>query len=76
MSYERTINTEVFKMKLDEKGERGLEKFAIESGLSISLLEKVRRGTHLPSSSTRKLICLLLEIKEDELFPFVSTQAA
>lgn len=63
------VNTEMFKDWLDENGPNGIAKLAIETGLSVSLLQKVRSGVAPKKQSTRKRILAALGFNECEFFP-------
>lgn len=60
------------KQWFDKHGPDATSKLAIESGVSSSVIRKVRSGFTPKKSSTRMKICKAMRVAESRLFPSVS----
>ena len=71
----RNINVKLLNKYIDSLGTRGIEKLAIDSGLSVSLVEKLARGTvSNPTLSTICKICEATGLDFNQLFPLVGSK--
>jgi transcriptional regulator with XRE-family HTH domain len=68
----RRTNRQIIDDWIDQNSPGGLAKLASESGVSDSLISKIRATGEAPKTPRkRKRLAVFLNVAEDELFPFV-----
>lgn len=68
----RRTNRRLLDEWLHRNGPDGVTKLAFNSGISASTITKARFGISVPKKeSTRRKICSVLEVSEDDLFPLI-----
>lgn len=73
----RRVNREILDQWLDKNGPDGISKLAVESGVSSSLIAKVRQFKIAPKKqSTRDKLCEALGVSEEALFPETEEKAS
>lgn len=68
----RAVNIETLNSWIEEHGPLGLEKLAVKSGISSSLIEKARRGLPPRKLGTMKAIADAMTEDVDDLFPLLA----
>jgi len=72
----RRINAELFRSWI-EKNPRVVP-LLIEGGISLSTFDQMKRGvySYSPKSITRRLMCKITKLAEDDLFPVIDSEEA
>jgi hypothetical protein len=66
---ERTLNKSLLSKKLDALEPKAIAKWEVASGVSKTLLLRIRNGYVPPKDSTRWKAASALGVTEDDLFP-------
>jgi len=72
MKNQTIVNTKLLKKCINHVN--GLPLLAIETGIAVSTLTLIVRGSHVPSLPLRKLISIKLNQDENKLFPTVERE--
>ena len=64
----KTANYKMFSEMVDKKGKNGLAKFALQCGVSMTIIHYCRQGI-APSQKLIDKICKSLKLPESKLFP-------
>jgi transcriptional regulator with XRE-family HTH domain len=72
----RTVNTPLLRKWVQNNGDRALERLALDSGCSASLVQKLCSGNYESSLSIKKIdgLCRVTGYKIDELFPVLENK--
>lgn len=65
----RAVNRKILKAKIKELGAQGVEKFAVNSCCSASLVRAMMRGKAPKQSAIRKSVAQALNLPEEMVFP-------
>lgn len=68
----RKVNRDVIDRWVDKNGPNGVSKLASKSGVSASMISKIRTGRVPIKPLTRAALSKALSTKEDILFPLVA----
>ena len=72
----RTINSELLKKWIAEKGSTARARLALDAEISVSLVDKLVAGTYgsVPKDYVRERICSATRLDEADLFPLVASK--
>lgn len=75
-SYMRVTDRQRLRELVKAKGEKAVERVAVEANVSTSLLMRIMAGTYgrTPAKASRMRLCTYFCVSEDELFPLAPTK--